>query len=55
MNFINQWSHHTVERLSSNLNNVLGNHAIMQNEIIHETALYSILTTEWPAVKTTPS
>ncbi len=49
--FINHQSRRAIERLGAKLDGVLRNHTIMKNGTIRDTAVYSILSTEWPAIK----
>ncbi len=50
--FINQQSRRAIERLGAKLDGVLRNHMVMDNGTMRDTAVYSILNTEWPMVKT---
>ena len=49
--FINQQSRRAIERLGAKLDGVLRNHMVMENGTLRDTAVYSILNTEWPMVK----
>ena len=49
--FINQQSRRAIERLGARLDGVLRNHMVMENGTLRDTAVYSILNTEWPMVK----
>ncbi|MEG0605546.1 MAG: GNAT family protein [Acinetobacter sp.] len=40
-----------IERLGAKLDGVLRSHQIVQNDILRDTYVYSILKTEWPAVQ----
>ena len=40
-----------IERLGAKLDGVLRNHQIVQNDILRDTYVYSILKSEWPAVQ----
>ncbi len=50
--FVNLQSRNAIERLGAKFDGVLRNHMIMANGTIRDTAVYSILQTEWPTVKT---
>jgi len=50
--FINQQSRRAIERLGAKLDGVLRNHMIMANGSLRDTAVYSIIASEWPMVKT---
>lgn len=50
--FVNTQSRRAIERLGAKLDGVLRNHMIMDNGTLRDTAVYSILNTEWPTVKT---
>ena len=49
--FMNQASRRAIERLGAKLDGVLRAHMIMPNGSIRDTAVYSILAAEWPAVR----
>ena len=49
--FLNHQSRRAIERLGAKLDGVLRNHITMENGTLRDTAVYSILPTEWPAVK----
>ncbi|MDK2596222.1 GNAT family N-acetyltransferase [Pseudoalteromonas obscura] len=49
--FFNQASRTAIERLGAKLDGVLRSHQIMPDGSIRDTAVYSILAHEWPAVK----
>lgn len=49
--FVNHQSRRAIERLGAKLDGVLRNHMIMENGTLRDTAVYSILAHEWPAVK----
>ncbi len=50
--FLNHQSRRAIERLGgAKLDGVLRNHITMENKTLRDTAVYSILPTEWPAVK----
>lgn len=49
----NQQSRAAIERLGAKQDGVLRNHMVFDNGTIRDTVVYSILDSEWPAVKTT--
>jgi len=49
--FVNVQSRRAIERLGAKLDGVLRSHMIMANGTIRDTAAYSIVASEWPAVK----
>lgn len=49
--FINVQSRRAIERLGAKFDGVLRNHMVMANGTMRDTAVYSILPHEWPAVK----
>lgn len=49
--FVNQQSRRAIERLGAKLDGVLRNHMVMANGSVRDTAVYSILNSEWPTVK----
>ena len=49
--FLNQQSRRAIERLGARLDGILRNHMIMPNGTLRDTAVYSILSHEWPAVR----
>ncbi len=49
--FVNMQSRRAIERLGAKLDGVLRSHKIMANGSLRDTAVYSIIATEWPAVK----
>lgn len=49
--YLNHQSKRAIERLGAKLDGVLRSHAVMENGTIRDTAVYSILSTEWPTVK----
>jgi len=49
--FLNHQSRRAIERLGAKLDGVLRNHLAMKNNTLRDTAVYSILPAEWPAVK----
>ncbi|MGB0440850.1 MAG: GNAT family N-acetyltransferase, partial [Paracoccaceae bacterium] len=48
---LNTQSRRAIERLGAKLDGVLRAHMIMANGTLRDTAAYSILASEWPAVK----
>jgi RimJ/RimL family protein N-acetyltransferase len=50
--FFNQPSRRAIERLGARLDGVLRNHQRTSSGSLRDTCVYSILDTEWPAVKT---
>ena len=49
--FFNQQSRRAIERLGARLDGVLRSHSIMANGTLRDTAVYSIVASEWPTVK----
>lgn len=49
--FFNQQSRRAIERLGAKLDGILRNHMKMPNGTMRDTAVYSILPHEWPAVR----
>ncbi|MBT3700199.1 MAG: GNAT family N-acetyltransferase [Alphaproteobacteria bacterium] len=49
--FINQQSRAAIERLGAKLDGILRSHMIMPNGTIRDTAVYSIIASEWPTVE----
>ena len=49
--FVNRQSRTAIERLGAKLDGVLRNHMVMANGTLRDTAVYSIIQTEWPTVK----
>lgn len=49
--FFNRQSRNAIERLGAKLDGVLRSHMIMPNGTTRDTAVYSIIAGEWPAVK----
>ena len=49
--FLNHQSRRAIERLGAKLDGVLRNHLRMPNGTLRDTCVYSILPSEWPAVK----
>ena len=50
--FVNTQSRRAIERLGAKFDGVLRNHMVMANGTLRDTAVYSILNTEWPTIKT---
>ena len=50
--FFNQPSRRAIERLGARLDGILRNHQRAGNGSLRDTCVYSILDTEWPAVRT---
>ena len=48
---MNLQSRRAIERLGAKLDGILRNHMIMPNGTLRDTAVYSILNSEWPAVE----
>lgn len=49
--FMNTQSRRAIERLGAKLDGILRSNALMENGSIRDTAVYSIILSEWPAVK----
>ena len=49
--FFNQSSRKAIERLGAKQDGILRNHQILKNGSLRDTVIYSIVATEWPAVK----
>ncbi|MEM9732701.1 MAG: GNAT family protein [Pseudomonadota bacterium] len=49
--FMNHQSRRAIERLGAKLDGVLRSHMLMPNGTVRDTAAYSIIASEWPAVK----
>lgn len=49
--FLNHQSRRAIERLGAKLDGVLRSHMVMANGTLRDTAVYSIIAPEWPAVK----
>lgn len=49
--FFNQNSRKAIERLGAKQDGILRNHQIMKDGSIRDTVVYSIIASEWPAVK----
>ena len=52
--FFNQQSRSAIERLGAKLDGILRNHQRASNGTLRDTAVYSIIGSEWPTVKTHP-
>jgi RimJ/RimL family protein N-acetyltransferase len=50
--FFNQQSRRAIERLGAKLDGILRNHARYPNGALRDTCVYSIVESEWPAVRT---
>ncbi|WP_341366744.1 GNAT family protein [Yoonia sp. BS5-3] len=48
---LNRQSRAAIERLGAQLDGILRNHMIMPNGTLRDTAVYSIIGAEWPAIK----
>ncbi len=48
---VNHQSRRAIERLGARLDGVLRNHMIMSNGTLRDTAVYSIIASEWPMIK----
>ena len=49
--FMNQQSRRAIERLGAKLDGVLRNHVVSPNGTLRDTCVYSVISSEWPAVK----
>ena len=49
--FINQQSRNAIERLGAKFDGILRAHMIMPNGTVRDTAVYSIIASEWPTVE----
>tara|TARA_E500000178_G_C16610077_1_gene568635 strand:- start:443 stop:625 length:183 start_codon:yes stop_codon:yes gene_type:complete len=49
---MNQQSRRAIERLGAKLDGILRSHTIIENGTVRDTAVYSIILSEWPSVKT---
>lgn len=49
--FLNQQSRRAIERLGARLDGVLRQHMRMRDGTLRDTCVYSIITSEWPAVR----
>lgn len=50
-NFFNHPSRRAIERLGAKMDGILRNHMIAANGTLRDTCVYSILSSEWPAVE----
>jgi RimJ/RimL family protein N-acetyltransferase len=50
--FVNTQSRNAIERLGAKFDGVLRNHMMMANGALRDTAVYSIINSEWPTIKT---
>ena len=48
---MNQKSRQSIERLGAKLDGILRSHSILENGTVRDTAVYSVIESEWPAVK----
>ena len=48
---LNMQSRRAIERLGAQLDGILRNHLVMPNGTLRDTVCYSIIATEWPAVR----
>jgi RimJ/RimL family protein N-acetyltransferase len=51
VHFLNQPSRRAIERLGAKLDGILRNHQIASNGTLRDTCVYSVVESEWPAVK----
>lgn len=49
--FMNHQSRNAIERLGAKLDGVLRRHSVLPNGTVRDTAVYSIIPSEWPSVK----
>ena len=49
--FMNRQSRNAIERLGAKLDGVLRRHSVLANGTVRDTAVYSIIPSEWPSVK----
>lgn len=49
--FMNHQSRRAIERLGAKLDGILRSHTVMPNGTVRDTAVYSIIASEWPAVR----
>ncbi|PCI85284.1 MAG: N-acetyltransferase [Hyphomicrobiales bacterium] len=49
--FMNVQSRRAIERLGAKLDGVLRSHMVMANGTVRDTAVYSVIASEWPAIK----
>ena len=50
--FVNTQSRRAIERLGAKFDGVLRNHMVMANGSLRDTAVYSVINSEWPTIKT---
>ncbi|HEX7440465.1 MAG TPA: GNAT family protein, partial [Caldimonas sp.] len=50
--FLNQQSRRAIERLGARLDGILRNHSRSSDGTLRDTAVYSIIESEWPTVRT---
>lgn len=50
--FVNIQSRRAIERLGAKFDGVLRNHMVMTNGSLRDTAVYSVINSEWPTIKT---
>jgi RimJ/RimL family protein N-acetyltransferase len=50
--FMNRQSRQAIERLGAKLDGVLRSHMLLPNGTLRDTAVYSVIAAEWPAVRT---
>ena len=48
---MNQKSRQSIERLGAKLDGILRSHSILENGTLRDTAVYSVIESEWPTVK----
>ncbi len=48
--FLNTQSRRAIERIGGKLDGVLRNHSVMANGTLRDTAVYSIINSEWPTI-----
>jgi RimJ/RimL family protein N-acetyltransferase len=49
--FVNHQSRRAIERLGAKLDGVLRSHMILPNGTVRDTAVYSIIPSEWPTIE----
>ena len=49
--FMNRQSRRAIERLGAKLDGILRSHMIVANDTIRDTVVYSVIRSEWEAVK----
>jgi RimJ/RimL family protein N-acetyltransferase len=49
--FLNQQSRRAIERLGAKLDGILRSHSVAANGTLRDTAVYSIIAPEWPAIR----